>query len=53
MAGSNKTAKKQRAYKEHCRLMRTSGYITDSHGVWTQNYKAYVSEASFHATTAK
>jgi hypothetical protein len=53
MAGRNKTRKKQREYKAHCREMRKSGHITDSHGSWTTNYKNYVSEASFTGTTAK
>jgi hypothetical protein len=33
--GRNKTRKKQRDYKEHCRVMRTTGHVTDQNGQWT------------------
>lgn len=53
-SGRNNTRRKQRAYKEHCRLMRVGGYVTDSNGVWTQNYNALgISEAAFRGSTAK
>lgn len=53
-AGRNKTRAKQREYKAHCRTMRTSGYVTDSNGNWTQNYASLrISEASFRGSTSK
>ena len=32
--GRNKTRAKQRDYKAHCRVMRTTGHITDADGRW-------------------
>lgn len=53
-SGCNKTRKKQREYKAHCRAMRTSGHVCDANGVWTTNYKSLgISDASFRGTTAK
>jgi len=53
-AGRNKARRKKQEYKEHCRVMRTGGYVTDSNGKWTQNYQSLrISEASFRGTTAK
>ena len=49
MAGRNKTRKKQREYKEHCRVMRTT-----AHGGWTTNYRGIgVSEATYNSHIAK
>ena len=53
-SGRNKTRAKQRDYKEHCRLMRVGGYVTDSRGSWTQNGRALgLSDAAIRGTTAK
>jgi hypothetical protein len=53
--GRNKTRAKQREYKEHCRVMRTSGMVTNERGAWTEWDKnpMGISEASFRGTTAK
>ncbi len=34
-AGRNKSRKAKRDYKEHCRIMRTTGHVTDQNGTWT------------------
>jgi hypothetical protein len=39
-AGRNKTRKKQREYKEYCRVMRTTGHVTDQNGIWTTSKPA-------------
>lgn len=53
-SGRNHSRKAKRDYKEHCRLMRTGGYVTDSNGNWTANYQSLrISDASFRGSTAK
>jgi len=36
-SGRNKSRMKKREYKEHCRIMRTSGQWTTAGGTWTDN----------------
>lgn len=53
-SGRNNTRRKAREYKEHCRVMRTTGYVTTSEGTWTTNYAACrISEAAWKASSAK
>ena len=52
--GRNKSAAKKREYKEHCRVMRRSGYVVDYNGNWTDRpANLRLSEAAVRGTTAK